>query len=267
MRIRYLRHAAEQRSREAAVLLVHGLLGYSFSWRHNLNALAQHAAIYAPDLPGVGLSERSRQLDCTMGGLARVLLRFMDAAGIGTADLLGTSHGGAVTMMLAAAAPERIRRMVLVAPVNPWSRHGTLLLRLLAGTAGPALVRSIFAVGELAPRTLLARLYGDPRRIRPGTVEAYAEAAAVPGTREHLLRVVRCWSGDLRELESVLPRIAHIPTLLVWGERDTAVRLESAEQLRRRFASAELVVMRGTGHMPYEEAPDEFNAIVQRFLK
>jgi pimeloyl-ACP methyl ester carboxylesterase len=83
---------------------------------------------------------------------------------------------------------------------------------------------------------------------------------------DYLLGVARCWENDLANLEAALSRIAHLPTLLIWGSKDRAVFPESAAHLRRRFAHAELLMMEGVGHLPYEEAPEEFNQALVRFL-
>ena len=99
-------------------MLVHGLLGYSFSWRHALPVLSEKATVYAVDMLGVGFSDRPPNLDCRFRAHAERLLAFLDGVGITSCDLLGTSHGGAVVMMAAALAPERVRRLILVAPVN-----------------------------------------------------------------------------------------------------------------------------------------------------
>ena len=109
------------------MLLVHGLLGYSFSWRFVIPALAQHATVYAIDMLGTGFSDRPRGLDCSLKTSAERLLRFINKAELPSCDLLGTSHGGAVAMRAAAIAPERVRRLILVDPVNPWSAHGKRL--------------------------------------------------------------------------------------------------------------------------------------------
>ena len=79
-----------------ALLLVHGLMGYSFSWRYTIPALAHQATVYALDLPGTGFSDRSADMDCGQAASAKRLLSFMDQAGIASCDLLGTSHGGAL---------------------------------------------------------------------------------------------------------------------------------------------------------------------------
>src|ERR1700722_6471715 len=114
-----------------ALVMVHGLMGYSFSWRHAIPVLAKQATVYALDLPGTGLSDYSPHLDYGLVASAKRLLRFMDEAGIASCDLLGTSHGGAVAMMAATLAPQRVGRLILVAPANPWSIHGRFLIPFL----------------------------------------------------------------------------------------------------------------------------------------
>src|SRR5258708_24727437 len=84
------------------LILLHGLLGYSFSWRYTIPALTPYATVYAPDLLGAGFSDRPAGLDHSMRGTARRLLQFIERLGVSSFDLLGTSHGGAVAMMAAA---------------------------------------------------------------------------------------------------------------------------------------------------------------------
>src|SRR6059058_2052954 len=88
-RVRYLTGG-----RGPALLLVHGLLAYSFSWRFNLQALAQHATVYAPDLPGMGFSQRVPNPAPGLAPTAEIILDFMKTLGISSASLLGSSHGG-----------------------------------------------------------------------------------------------------------------------------------------------------------------------------
>lgn len=259
--MRYLRDGVG-----APLLLLHGLLGYSFSWRYAIPSLSHYATVHALDMPGVGLSDRPRGLDCCLRANAARLLRFLDAVGVAECDLLGTSHGGAVAMMGAALAPERIRRLILVAPVNPWSTHGRMMAALLSNR----LIAPIFLRAaphfQIAHSLVLRRLYGDSARIRPGTLEGYSAPLAIPGAFEYGLSALRSWVRDLRELQSMLPRIAHIPALLVWGSADAAVDPVSASRLRENFKNCRLVIFEGVGHLPYEEVPEQFNRAVIEFL-
>ena len=185
-RVRYLTGG-----RGPALLLVHGLLAYSFSWRFNLQALAQKATVYAPDLPGMGFSQRVPNPAPGLAPTAEIILDFMKTLGISSASLLGSSHGGGAVLLAAPfAAPQgiKIEKLILVSPVNPWSLQGTRITDLLATSWGAALFR------------------------------------------------------------------------------DRAVYPSSAGTLLKHFPQGKLVTMRGAGHVPYEENPDEFNRIVLDFL-
>ncbi|HEY3619904.1 MAG TPA: alpha/beta fold hydrolase, partial [Candidatus Sulfotelmatobacter sp.] len=127
-RMRYLRAGSGP-----PLILLHGLLAYSFSWRYAIPALAPYATVYAPDLLGAGFSDRPAGIDHSMRATAQRVLKFVENLGLASFDLLGTSRGGAVAMAAAAqcvtpgGGRARLRRLILVCPVNPYSPHGTWL--------------------------------------------------------------------------------------------------------------------------------------------
>jgi pimeloyl-ACP methyl ester carboxylesterase len=262
-RMRYLRTGSGP-----ALILLHGLLGYSFSWRHTMPALAPYATVYAPDMMGAGFSDRPERLDCTLRASAGRLLAFLQALGISACDMMGASQGGAVVMMAAALVPERVRRLILVAPVNPWSSQGAWRAAFLSNRmVAPTLVRLAPHLKSIHP-FFLRRLFGDPGRIPPDALTGYSMPFAIPGALEHRLALVRSWREDLQELKMVLPKIRHIHAQLIWGSKDKAVSPASAEVLRRQFSDCDLRVFSGVGHLPYEEAPEDFNrAVVDCLLR
>jgi pimeloyl-ACP methyl ester carboxylesterase len=266
-RMRYLRAGSGP-----ALILLHGLMGYSFSWRYTLPVLAPYATVYAPDMLGAGFSDRPRGLDHSMRGTARRVLRFVENLGLDSFDLLGTSRGGPVAMAAAAeflrasGSGPRLRRLVLVCPVNPYSSHG----KWMAPFFGTRLGAALFRFGSERMPFLFpywhGRLYGDRSKIPPGALEGYKAPLAIPGLFEHGLSIVRTWTSDLRELEGLLPELASVPTLLMWGSKDPAVYASSMAALARHFANVQTVVFPGVGHLPYEECPEEFNRALIRFL-
>jgi len=265
-RMRYLRAGSGP-----ALILLHGLLGYSFSWRYTMPALAPYATVYAPDMLGAGFSDRPARLDYSLRGMAQRLLRFISGLGISSFDLLGTSHGGAVAMMAAAECVDgnsgpHLRRLVLVAPVNPYSAHGQWLAPFVGSRFGSASFRLLAARMRFLYPYWHARMYGDRSRIPPGTLEGYMAPLAIPGLFEHALSIVRTWTRDLRELEETLPKLASIPTLLVWGSKDSAVYASSAASLAKYFPNSKTIIFPGIGHLPYEECPEEFNRALIEFL-
>jgi pimeloyl-ACP methyl ester carboxylesterase len=253
------------------IVLLHGLLGYSFSWRYTIPALAPHFTVYAPDMMGAGFSDRPKGIDHSMLGACERLLRFVTALGIHSFDLLGTSHGGAVAIMAAAqclgnkSAPQ-VKHLVLVAPVNPFSAHGKRLAPFFGTWQGAALFRATISRMRFLYPYWHSRMYGDRSHIPRGALEGYMAPLVKPGLFEHALSIVKTWAKDLQQLEMTLPQVANVPTLLMWGSNDTAVYASSAKPLMRFFRNSRLIVFPGIGHLPYEECPEEFNKALLEFL-
>jgi pimeloyl-ACP methyl ester carboxylesterase len=267
------------------LILLHGLLGYSFSWRYAMPALAPYATVYAPDMLGAGFSDRP-QIDHSMRATALRVLKFAENLDLTSFDLLGTSRGGAVAMCAAAECHRggqsgrksdgksdtkssgnlRVRRLVLVAPVNPYSPHGRRLAVFAGSPFGAAIVRAVLEKMPGLYPYWHARMFADRSKIPAGSLEGYKAPIARPGLFDHALSIVSTWGADLRELEALLPKLSEIPTLLMWGEKDPAVYVSSMAPLARYFPNAEKVVFPGVGHLPYEECSEEFNRELIRFL-
>jgi pimeloyl-ACP methyl ester carboxylesterase len=266
-RMRYLRAGSGP-----PLILLHGLLGYSFSWRFTLPALAPYATVYALDLLGAGFSDRPHGLDHSMRATAQRVLRFADNLGLGRFDLLGTSRGGAVAMSAAAesidgAGISRVRRLILVCPVNPFSAHGKFFAPFCGSRFVAPIVRGVLEHVPLIHAYSHRRMYGDRHRIRPGALEGYRAPLSFPGLFEHAISIAHSWTADLHELEAILPKLASIPTFLMWGSKDIAVYPSSLEPLQRHFPNSRSIVFPGIGHLPYEECPEEFNLALIDFLK
>jgi pimeloyl-ACP methyl ester carboxylesterase len=265
-RMRYLRAGSGP-----PLILLHGLMGYSFSWRYVMPALAACTTVYAPDLLGAGFSDRP-SVDHSMRATALRVLHFAENLGIASFDLLGTSRGGAVAMCAAAECEAnqsrrlRVRRLVLACPVNPYSAHGRRIAPFFGTRFGAGLFRfassripALFPYGH-------SRLYADKSKIPADSLEGYQAPLTKPGLFEHALSIVKTWTSDLRELETLLPAVASIPTLLIWGDKDPAVFLSSMQPLARHFNNVKTVVFPGVGHLPYEECPQDFSRAVIEFL-
>ncbi len=253
------------------LLLIHGFMGFSFSWRFNMEPLSRYFSVYAVDLPGCGFSQRPTAAECTLGADAEGVLRFMEELRIENADIVGSSRGGGLSVVMTAIASRtnrlhRIRRLVLVSPINPWSSHGKVLTRLLATTLGGVYVVHVQPRLNVIAKRYFKALYGDPARISPGTFEGYKAGLDPAGSFEHLLRILRSWHEDLSAIGQALNEISGFPTLLLWGSRDRAVYPSSIHQLQRQLKNSALVMFHGAGHMPYEEVPEEFNRVLCDFL-
>jgi len=114
------------------VVLVHGLAGSWRWWRLCVPALAERRTVYAVDLPGFGDLRRQR---CSLAEAPDFLRNWMDAVDLESAALLGHSMGAAICARVAAAMPQRVPRLVLVAPaidLRPWLRAYALPVARMA---------------------------------------------------------------------------------------------------------------------------------------
>jgi pimeloyl-ACP methyl ester carboxylesterase len=266
IRWRYLRAGSGP-----ALLLIHGFMGYSFSWRFVIQGLAQHFSVYAVDLPGTGFSQRSIALPGTLVSDAEYLLSFMDHFGIKQCDILGTSRGGGATIALAGLLAERgmlhrVRKLVLSAPISPWMRYGLGRVRLLRTRAGRIYVVHLAPKFPFILKDFFRKLYASPASIPPDAFAGYQAGLEPAGSFEHLWNILRSWMNDLKRVEAVLPLVESVPALLLWGKVDRAVAPDSMHELHRRWKNSAEFLMTPIGHMPYEEVPEEFNRVVLDFL-
>jgi pimeloyl-ACP methyl ester carboxylesterase len=250
-----------------ALIFIHGLVGCSRNWDRNLPALAPFRTVYAPDLVNNGASERVRGIDPGVDAQVDRLIRWMDSAGISSADIVAHSHGGVISMRLAARHPERVRRMALFAPANPFCTLGQGQIRFYNTWFGGVFARRII---PLLPRILyrrsLERIYGDPTLIDEAIFRGYTDGLDSANIA-HIVDVMRGWASDMALLEASFPALRQSPPLLLWGDRDRAVGLESGRRLAELLGGP-LTVIPGAGHVAFEERPDLSNrALIDWFLR
>jgi pimeloyl-ACP methyl ester carboxylesterase len=211
------------------LILVHGLAGSWRWWEGALPDLAREHACHMVDVPRFGAALRP-------DGTAEWIAGWLDAAGLARGCVVGHSLGGATATSLAASRPGGVAELVLVAPVGmPTGRRP-------AGYALPLLT----ALATSRPR-FVRRLGTDVLRAGPASLLRGALYAARADVRERAREV-------------------HVPTLLVWGERDPLVPAALAGEWQRAIPHARLVLLPRTGHVPMVEQPRLFTAALQEFL-
>jgi 3-oxoadipate enol-lactonase len=236
------------------VVLLHGLGSSAADWERQIAALIPHYRVVAVDFPGHGRTARARASVSAMAAAVEATVAGIDAR---PAHVVGLSLGGCVAQALALRAPDRVRSLVLVntfarlRPAGPRAA-GRMLARLALLLAAP-----MAAVGNYVARDLFPKPEQEPLR---------REAAA------RIARTSRC--GYLSAVGAVgrfdaRTRLGEIrcPTLVVAGDRDTAIPLEAKQALARGIPGARLVVVADSGHVSNWDQPETFNRIVLEFLR
>jgi len=248
------------------MLLIHGLVGSSRNWRNNIDALAQHASVYAIDLVNMGKSQRVGGLDPGLRATANRIIAVMNALELAETDIVAHSHGGAIALMLAALHPRRVRRLILFAPANPYCSCGDPIVRTYSTPWGGFLASLLPYFPTPIQRNVLGPIYGGTERVVDSCLQEVVDGLRNRDTLRHVLSIVRCWFSERAKLKAVLTRLRRIPMLLVWGDLDCTVSVSSAVKLNRKLKSSELIILEGCGHAVFEETPERANRVVVEWL-
>jgi pimeloyl-ACP methyl ester carboxylesterase len=240
------------------VVLVHGFSVPSYVFDQTSADLA--AAGYRVirfDLYGRGWSDRP-EVDYDRRLFADQLVELMDTLQIPKADLLGLSMGGAIAGRFAAEHPERVRSLVLVAPLT---RPADISVMAWPGV-GEWLNRAWF-LPKLAGSQL--EDFPHPERMA-GWAERFQPQMRYEGFGNAILSTMRHLSS-----ESSVPDFQKIgknglPVLLVWGDHDTTVPYQHHADVQRAIPQAQLVTMPGLGHLTLVEDPAATDPHIATFL-
>jgi len=255
-RIRYI-----DAGRGVPVVFLHGLGASMYAWRKNLAAVAAAGfRVIAFDNRGFGLSDKPAA-PYDNAAYARLAIALMDSLRLTDAVLVGHSMGGAIAAQVAIEYPRRVRGLVLVGSAGLGARD-PLLFRM---ARWPVLGRVVLAFrGRGFTARLLRSTYFDPVRVTAADVDQYYAPVAQPQYGRALMGVLRQFRFDA--LQGRLDRIA-APTLVLWGEEDRWVPLGLGRALAAGITRSAFLSVARAGHSVQEEAPDEVNHLVIRFLK
>ncbi len=231
------------------VLLLHGW-GASFdTYRGIMAALDDRCKFYAVNFPGCGNTETMSEVWNT-DDYCDFVLEFLDKMQVSDPIIMGHSHGGRVTMKLVADGR-----------INP----PKIVLLDAAGLIPKKSFKQKFRAKsfKVIKRTLtlpVIKNYSEGLLNRARAHYGSADYnAAPPVLRNTMVNLV---NSDIR---GILHNIK-CPTLLIWGENDTATPLADAKVIESLISDAGLCVIKGTGHFSFCEKPYEAHAILRSFI-
>ena len=230
-----------------AVVLLHGWGCDKSIWKSSIEVLSSNFCVVAVDFAGFGSSQEP---DSVWGveeytSSVEALLREL---GILSPILVGHSFGGRVSILY--ASRNDVKRVVLtdaagVKPRRSFSYYRKVYTYKLLKRALPLLI------GDKKAQMLL-----DQRRSKSGSSDYNR---ATPMMRAILSKCVN------EDLCGVMPKIK-APTLLFWGDKDTATPITDAYKMERLIPDAGIVVAEGAGHFAFLERPELWRASLMKFL-
>ncbi|GGS20601.1 4,5-9,10-diseco-3-hydroxy-5,9,17-trioxoandrosta-1(10),2-diene-4-oate hydrolase [Streptomyces humidus] len=250
------------------LLMLHGggpgASGWS-NFKQNLPALTPHFRVLLVDQPGFGLTDKPEHDENQWDLTARVLVQLLDHLGIDKVTPVGNSMGGAASLALALAHPDRVERLILMAPAG-----GAVPVTSLSPTAEGRILFTYYAPpGPSVDRTkeLVHALLYRPEDVDPETFQERYEASIDPESQAYHIRMFKKWAnGGMPDLWKRVDEITH-ETLLLWGREDRILPLDTSLLMLNKMANARLHVVPKCGHWVMTEHPREFEDQIVAFMR
>lgn len=239
-----MRYVAQGNPNGRPVILLHGYSDSWFSWSRVLPLFPADLRVYALDLRGHGRTSRPES-GYRLPDLADDVLAFMDAQGVRSTALVGHSMGSLVAQHVAARAPGRVARLVLVGS-TPFVNEEIAAslgqaLEAMEGSASEEFVREFQASTIFVPvpdeffREVVTTSQGVPLAVWKALLSGFSG---------------RGNAADLARIST--------PTLLLWGARDAFFLRADQDALLAAIAGSRLLPYAETGHAPHWERPEQF---------
>jgi pimeloyl-ACP methyl ester carboxylesterase len=270
--------------RGGPVVFIHGLgsSGY-MEWRYNLATAAGRHHVFAPDLPGYGRTEKPRA-SYTIPYFTRFVVRYMRDRGLKSAAVVGASLGGRIALELALEKPSLVRKLVLVNALGLGRPRANMAQMAYGLVTLPRVGEAVMkftrrALTRVSPRTIrrVASHYAGSRSDMETTMddaylddlrELYSTDAfhnAYLSTVRSLIHPRALFGGQ----HDVTGRLSELklPVQMIWGAEDPLFPVAQAMRAHAMIEGSRLAVIEGAGHSPQAERPEEFNRVLNTFLR
>jgi pimeloyl-ACP methyl ester carboxylesterase len=253
------------------LLLLHGIANSSQTWERVAPRLSERFTLIAPDLLGHGESATPRG-DYSLGAHAAGVRDLLTALGIEHVTVVGHSLGGGIAMQFAYQFPERCERLVLVSS-GGLGREVHLLLRAAALPGADYVLPLLTSSGVVGIGRHVGGLLRRVRLSPGGDVEVIAQGFASldnAGSRQAFLHTVRAViepSGQRVSANDRLALASLLPSLIVWGERDSIIPVAHGVAAHEAMPGSRFEVFPDAGHLPHDADPDRFAAILTDFCE
>jgi len=238
------------------IILLHGFTDSLHTWDALADDLDDEFRVLRPDLPGHGLSGGNAENDYSNAALVTFVGDFIEAVDADAPILVGNSLGGLAAWRFAAAEPNTVGGLVLLAPGGvPHNGVGDEPLPV------PAMMKAYLNhAPEAGVKMALSAMHANPARVTDESAAQFRDLMRIPGNADAF--VARAAQFTLPEPADDMAKIA-VPTTILWGVQDVVLPIAQADVFAANIAHAAIIRLDDVGHMPQSEAPDQVAAAIR----
>jgi pimeloyl-ACP methyl ester carboxylesterase len=271
-------HVATCGDGERLALCLHGFPECWYSWRHQLPLLAQRGfRAWAPDLRGYGQSDRPLQReDYAIERLLDDVAGLIDASGARSTVLLAHDWGALIAWYFAMRQPRRLERLVIMNVPHPAVMEKAIRAPRQLLRSWYVLFFQLPKLPELLAGAGHARVIGDAfrymavdkRRFPDTVLQVYRDNAAAPGALTAMINYYRAFvrGGGADRQRRLGHPVIDVPTLMIWGECDTALGKETTYGTDAYVRNLTMRYLPNVSHWVQQEAPEVVNAMLAAWL-
>lgn len=248
-------------SAQKTIVLLHGFLSSSFTFRHLIPLLNRDFQVLSVDLPPFGKSEKSSRYVYSYKNIARTIIELISFFSLTDVIFVGHSMGGQIVLNILYFMPELAEKAVLLSS-SAYLRRAKKSLILSSYLPYFHLVIKRWLASTGVEQNLQDSIYNHSL-INKEMIDGYLQPFLQNEIFVALTRMIRHREGDLPT--DSLKQIK-TPCLLIWGEHDKSVPLNIGEQLTKDLLNSRLIVLKETGHAIPEERPKEVYQHIKNFL-
>ena len=244
-------HYKDTGPQDAPVLLfLHGFGSSLQTWDVWAVTLEQKYRVIRLDLPGFGLTGPSSSNDYSELNDVNTLTQFVDKLGVSELSVIGHSMGGKIAWTFAAAHPDRVKALVLMAP-DGFPQPEAIGTKPYAMPAIMGLMK--YCLPRYFVRKFIEPAFANESALDDKMVSRYHDMLRAPGVRAAILE-----RGNQTIYTDPVPRLKKIkaPTLLLWGEEDKMIPSSNATSYAGVLAQSKTVFIPKLGHLLHEEQAD-----------
>lgn len=256
-------------------LCLHGFPELHYSWRHQIPLLVDLGyRVWAPNLRGYGASSKPDGVDSyRLNTLVQDVAALIDASGAEEVSLIAHDWGAIIAWHFAILKIRPLTRLVIMNVPHPKCaqremRHWYQLRKswYIFFFQLPWLPEKMLGRNHAQPvKDAFSKMAVDKSRFPEEDLQVYADAASRPGALRAMINYYRALlrSPDARDIGD--GRV-DIPTLMIWGEEDSAIDIRCTDDTEQWVPDLELHRLPGVSHWVQQEAPEKVNAILREWL-
>lgn len=247
---------------DKTVILIHGAGTWLYSYRKNTPELSANHQVHSFDMPGHGYTKSKITPEkYDLDFMSSAILEYMDNQGVSKASLVGHSFGGGWALYFAQKHPDRVEKLVLLAPRalnTPYILEWELMKYPIIGEVfSKAFTKSDVRKG-------LENSYHTPSKISIDDVENIYQPLTASENRRAQYRLVRDsdWLITMNGMQRT-----KTPTLVIWGDEDRYIPPDQLGIFTSNMPNVRAKVLGSCGHSVHEECDEQVNSLILSFLQ